>query len=217
MALLSSIGAVAFLDAMIPYYQTSARAHFAKTIIISTLLTVITITGLFQYFSMLRNKYVPSMSEYASWMGRHIEEPVNLIFIEVDPIKHTTKNESDLKMIEHQIIITTRVDLEKNPAQMQTWGSFVAFIAPGNNELADWMANQIPNSHVQPALTPTRKTRGQIISNLDINNVIDTTLIYGLKELWDSPVRYIIIITGAGILILLAVKNKTRQRDQKAL
>ncbi|HKZ01369.1 MAG TPA: hypothetical protein VJ180_03975, partial [Pyrinomonadaceae bacterium] len=216
MALISAIGLVSFIEAMLSPNLFHDSATGAPGILLAGILTVVTISGWFQYFFVMPHTFAPSMSDYASWMGRQIPTGANLIFVDIAPIEFVSRNEEDLRLSNHHISTVTRAALEQDPGQTQGWGDFVAFIGPGDSEkFALWLSGQIPDSATQPAYGPQRNLRGYVVTNLSVNGLMDYSLAHSLQSLWHSPAQRLILASFiCAICLTLVGRVKNHQASQ---
>ena len=212
MSLISAIGLVSFLDAItntIPG-ELNTTVRWKKTATASVLL-IITIMSFFQFFFLTHYIYFPpTETDYISWLGR--KTPASAKFFIIDNFAtHSSLDEILLFLSQHQSTTLTRVDPKADPSQLKTWKNFIAFVdLDGGKELADWIASKIPAANVQAAYVPGQRLRGYVVTDMQIDPSIDIGLSYGLKDLWNSPTRNILIVCGIGILALFLKQKATK-------
>ncbi len=78
----------------------------------------------------------------------------------------------------------------------------MAFISPHNGmEYAERLAMQIPGASAQAAYGTGGRLRGYVVTDLQVNTTMDISLSHGIKDLWNSPSRIILLLCGAGIIM----------------
>ncbi len=217
MSFISAIGLIALINSLVK--QDTGRLRTVSTL---SVLLVIGIGSVFHYFFMIPYAYSPANEDdYISWLSRQIPEPANLILIDHQATTRNPLDEQILKLTEHDIISVSSADLEADPDQLKTWKNFVVFLAPSvGRGYAEWLSGQIPNSSLQEAYATGQQRRGYVVTDLALlNTKMDLSLSTGITDLWNSPVRGILVVCTTGILITM-IKNKrfptklTRKQDE---
>ncbi len=206
LAFISAIGLVTFLDTVTnPDSAQLESTRHLKNISASGVLAILATMGFFQFFFMIPFAYSPiNQDDYISWLGRQIPTNAHIILIDQDPITSTLLDDNLIKLSQHHISFLTRSNLELNPNEVKTWINFVAFIDPKNGRVfAEWIANQIPSSIVQVAYVPGGRVRGYIVTDIQVKTSMDISISYGLRDLWNSPARTILISCGVVLIALL--------------
>jgi hypothetical protein len=169
----------------------------------STLLSIAIISFIQFFFLTFYIYFPPNTDEYISWLGRQISQPANIFLVDHQPTDRSPLDENLLKLTQHRVSLVTRSDLEANPGQMKTWKNFVAFIeSKDDREYAEWIAQEIPGANVQAAYSPGKRLRGYVVTDMQINASMDISISHGLRGLWNSPTRNILLFCGLGIVIL---------------
>ncbi len=219
LAFISAIGLVSFLDNIIsPDAAQLEKIQSTRKFAIIGVLAIIAVTGLFQFFFLIPYAYSPpNQDDYISWLGRQISAPANLFLVDHYATTRNPMDESLYKLTPHKVVTLTLEDLKANPNQVKAWKNFVAFISPQNGkDYAERIAMQIPGSIVQTAYATSQRLRGYIVTDLQINSTMDISLSYGVKDLWNSPSRIILLTCGAGIIVFLwMAKNQTSNAMSK--
>jgi 4-amino-4-deoxy-L-arabinose transferase-like glycosyltransferase len=206
LSIISAVGLVSFLDALLNINSSNPeKARSRKNGAIGSILLLIAMIGFFQYFFMTLYIYCPpNTDDYISWLGRQIPKPANMFLVDINSERNPNE-EGLFKLSPHHISYLTRSNLEGNPSQMDTWKNFVTFV--NDKELGDWIAGKIPTSTVQAAYVPGQRLRGYVVTDMQVNASMDISLSHGLRDLWNSPTRNILLLCGIGIAALL-VKQK---------
>jgi len=206
LSFISAIGLVSFLDAI----TNADTAHLERTQLIKSVavigvLAIVTTMGLFQFFFMIPYAYSPpDQADYISWLGRQIPTPTNLYLVDHYSTTRNPMDESLLNLTQHKVITLTLADLEARPNQVEKWKNFVAFISPQNSRgYVERLAGQIPGSSVQAAYVTGQRLRGYVVTDLEINTAMNIGPSHGIKDLWNSPARIILLFCGISILVLL--------------
>jgi len=212
LAFISAIGLVSFLDALLSKssYVVEQISNWKK-IATAIILLLISVTSLFQAFILTPYAYLPpSADDYISWLGRQTSTPTKIFLVNHYSTERNPNDESLLKLSPHKVSFFTRAELESDPTQMETWNHFIAFVDPKEGgQYAEWMAQNIPNAHLQPAYAPGKRLRGYIVTDMQVNSTMNISIAYGLQTLWNSPARIIFILCGIGIISFLW-RNKYR-------
>ena len=219
MSLISAIGLVSFLDAIIsinPEKPTSAL-RWGK-IVTASILLIIAIIGFIQFFLLTLYIYFPpEKTEYTSWLERQIPASANFVIID-NPAARNDMDEIQLDLGLHKSTTLTQADLETDPSQLKTWKNFVAFVdLSGGKEFAEWIANRIPASSVQPAYVPGQRLRGYVVSDMQINASMDISLSHGMNDLWNSPARSILLFCGIGMIALFVKQRITKSQTSNKM
>jgi hypothetical protein len=210
--LISAIGLVSFLDVAISINpEKPANALRWKKIVTASVLLAIAIISFIQFFLLTLYVYFPpEKTEYTSWLERHVPASVNFVIID-NPAARNAMDEIQLDLSQHKSTALSQADLEANPGQLKTWKNFVAFVdLSGGKEFAEWIANRIPASSIQPVYVPGQRLRGYVVSDVQINASMDISLSHGLQDLWNSPARNILLFCGVGIIALFINEKTTK-------
>ena len=215
MSFIAGIGLISFVDAMLSTNPSKLERmlHWKKTVTLSVSLLIIASMGFIQYFFLTPYAYFsPNADDYISWLGRQIPHPATIYLVNHYSTVRNPKDEGLLKLTQHRVLFLTRAKLESNPGQMESWENFAAFIDPKEGrEYASWIAQKIPGASVQAAYVPGKRLRGYIITDLDINTTMDISPTHGLRDLWDSPARTILVSCGLGIIALLLSRKAVKR------
>jgi 4-amino-4-deoxy-L-arabinose transferase-like glycosyltransferase len=205
LSFISAIGLVSFLDAITNTDPDRLeRSRRIKNFAVIGILAMIAMMGLFQFFFMIPYAYSPpNQDDYISWLGRQIPAPANIYLIDHYSTTRNPMDESLLKLTQHKVVTLTLADLEADPNQVKTWKNFAAFISPQNGrEYAERLAGQIPGSSVHASYVTGQRLRGYVVTDLQINTSMDISFSHGIKDLWNSPTRVILLLCGAGVILL---------------
>jgi hypothetical protein len=205
LSLISAIGLISFLDSAINANPDKLKSTYRwrKIAVASTLLSIAIISFIQFFFLTFYIYFPPNTDEYISWLGRQISQPANIFLVDHQPTDRSPLDENLLKLTQHRVSLVTRSDLEANPGQMKTWKNFVAFIeSKDDREYAEWIAQEIPGANVQAAYSPGKRLRGYVVTDMQINASMDISISHGLRGLWNSPTRNILLFCGLGIVIL---------------
>jgi 4-amino-4-deoxy-L-arabinose transferase-like glycosyltransferase len=216
MSLISAIGLVSFLDAIISINpEKPASALRWKKLGTAGILLIIAIISFIQFFFLTLYIYFPpEKTEYTSWLERQIPASANFVIID-NPAARSPMDEIQLDLAQHKSTTLTQADLEADPSQLKAWKNFIAFVdLSGGKELAEWIANRIPASSVQAAYVPGQRLRGYVVTDMQINASMDISLSHGMKDLWNSPARNILLFCGIGIIALF-VKQKQQKVEHR--
>lgn len=217
MSFISAIGLISLINSLVKQDSVGIR-----NIAVISVLLVIGIGSVFHYFFMIPYAYSPANEDdYISWLSRQIPEPASLILIDHQATTRNPLDEQILKLTEHDIISLSSANLEADPDQVKTWKNFVAFLVPSvGRGYAEWLSGQIPNSSFREAYATGQQRRGYVVTDLALlNTKMDLSLSTGITDLWNSPVRSILLVCTTGILITI-IKNKrfptklTRKQDE---
>lgn len=206
LALITGAGLVYMMDTFFHDNSEEIRStQSIKRMMMISIVGAVTILGLFQYFYMNPIFYFsPNQDDYISWLGRQIPHSANLFIANHLSSTRNPIDESLIKLTKHKVVILTSEELEKNPAQVETWKNFIAFISvQGGNNYAERLAGQIPSAEIQPGYAPGKRLRGYVISDLQISANMDVILSRGIKDLVNSSAFTIIALCFAGAAILL--------------
>jgi 4-amino-4-deoxy-L-arabinose transferase-like glycosyltransferase len=202
LSLISAIGLVSFLDVL--FGEMQRKFPWKKFVSVVILLAVAISSFVHFFFLAPYIYYPPSSDDYISWMYRQIPQPATVFLVDYKSAERNPLDEGIIKLAQHKIVTVARSGLEANPQQMWTWENFVAFVEVGNRkELADWIAQNIPGSHVQTAIATGERLRGYVVTDMRVNTEMDISPSHGLKDLWASPARNILIACGFGIAAIL--------------
>jgi len=208
MALLSAIGLVSLLDALIKPTPDHQRPLWLKNITLTGITAVIAAMGLFRYFLITPLTFPPAPDDYLSWLGRQSDKPVTMILVDYTSAIHNPLDESRIKLSPHRVMTLTGDQLKADAGQIKSWKNFIAFIGLSDGrEFAEWIAAQIPGARVEPAYIPVNRLRGFVVSDLPIGAAMDIGFAHGLRELWNSPARNIILACAAGAVFLFAARR----------
>lgn len=212
MAFVSAIGLTSVVDAVTKATEQVQREKILlwRKVATASALAIIAILGLFQFFFMLPYAYFPPHADdYISWLGRQISQPANIYLVDHYSTLRNPASEGLLKLSLHSVSFLKRSELDSHPDQLKTWDNFVAFVGPQTGkDYAEWIARNIPDSHLQPAYVPGKRLRGYIITDLQVNTTLDISLFNGLKSVWNSPARAILAFCGLGIMLLFVLNKK---------
>ncbi|NOH03471.1 MAG: hypothetical protein HND47_16675 [Chloroflexi bacterium] len=212
-AMISAIGLMSLLDVFAGEEAALLKnARLIKNWAGGGILIILAVIGLFQYFVLMPYVLSPvNEDDYISWLGRQIPEPANFILVDHNAITRNPRDESLGKLIKHRILLLTSADLEARPEQVKTWDNFAAFFSTqSGRDFAEEIAAQIPDSILQMGYAPGRRLRGYIVTDLKINTSMDVNYSNGMADLWNSPVRSILLLCGAIILGLSLLEWKQR-------
>lgn len=211
LSLISAIGLISFLDILLGINPGKIKSGLSlKKMVAPSTLFVIVIISFFQFFFLTLYIYFPpNTDEYISWLGRQISQPANIFLVDHHFATLNPFDEWLIKLGKHPILYLTRANLESNPSQMREWKNFVTFIdLADGREYAEWIAQNIPEVKVQAAYAPGRRLRGYVVTDMKINTSMDISLSHGVKDLWNSPTRNILLLCGMGIIALFIKKKR---------
>jgi 4-amino-4-deoxy-L-arabinose transferase-like glycosyltransferase len=195
LSLISAVGLGSFVDVTIH----EAKGGFPWEVFASvSILFVIAAASFIQFFFLAPYIYhPPSRDDYISWMYRQIPHPATVFLVDYRSAERNPLDEGIIGLTPHTIVMIARSDIESNPGQMQTWGDFAVFIeANAGREFAEWIARQIPGSHVQAALASGKRLQGYVITDMQFDTAMDVGVLHGMRGLWDSPARNIFVACG---------------------
>ncbi len=205
-SLISAIGLITFTDTLITLRNS------LKNMITIIALCLILAMGFFQFFIMAPYiHYPPNENDYISWLGRQLPTSANLLLLDHRPAIDDPFDEELLSPAQHPFKAYTQTDLKSDPDHMNAWNDFALFISPGSGrELAEWVSSKIPASHVHDVYLPGKRLRGYVVTDLQINTSPDITPLHGLKDLWNSPSKNILIACGLGISLLFLIQKTSK-------
>lgn len=215
LALISAIGLISLLDIFTNNIVISHKSNIAiKNYCTAGMLFVATLMGYFQYFVIM--PYIvapPNQDDYISWLGRQIPVPANFILVEHYGTNRNPKDETLGNLTPHNVISLTQEDLEIKLFQIKNWNNFVAFFSLQNSKkYVEQIADQIPNSIIKMGYAPSQRLRGYIVTDMEINTSMDVSFSKGINDLWNSPVRSIVLACGLVILALLFREWRAKEK-----
>ena len=221
-AMISALGLVVAVEAIINQIAfLQSRRRLWEISALGLALGILLGMGLFNYFIKMPLYYAPDLDHTASWLARRLPNPVTLVFIDETPAMHDAKYQSQTKLTSHETVVVTRADLQTVPEAVEG-KEFLAFISAenGGDQVAAQLTGLIPKAEVRTIFNRAGATLGFVVSNIPIEVEPNTGLAYGLRDLWDSPVRYFLLASLFMALVLLAFgwrKKLTVTRQEKPL
>lgn len=197
LSLISAVGLGSFVDVM----TRGAKGGFPWEVFASVSILFIIAAASFIHFFFLAPyaSHPPNRDDYISWMYRQIPQPATVFLVDYRSAERNPLDEGIIDLTPHAIVTVERSDIESNPGQMQTWNDFAVFIeANAGREFAEWIARQIPGSHVQTALAPGKRLQGYVVTDMQFDTAMDVGVLRGMGGLWDSPARNLLIACGLG-------------------
>ncbi len=206
MALLAALGLVAVAEtATKQIARLAARRKTWETSALPLALLVIAGMGFRAYFVEVPLYYAPDFDHRASWIIRNAPASARAIFVDEVPTAHDAEYQSQTHLTDHEILTALRADLEG--VLVKTFRhDFLAFVAAADNgeQVAADLTRLLPQATLQRLSNPDGTPLGFVLSNIPVQVEPSAQPADGLRDLWASPARALIIACVLAALILFA-------------
>ena len=211
MALLVALGLVAVLEEVAKRIPGLA-AHRRRWVTGAAALGLLIMAGMgyHAYFIGVPTHYPADFDHSASWIVRHAPASAMVVFVDEIPTPHDAEFQSETHLADREIITASRVDTKAITGQI-AGRDFLVFVAAehGGEQVAEELTRLLPEATLQRILNPSETTLGFVVSSMQVSTGPSGQLADGLRDLWASPARAVILASVIAGVILLAIGWRT--------